>query len=416
MEKLRSVKARQFTIDILLNLLASFTPLLILQILVLPSLSKHLGDEKYGLLVTIIAMMNAVPGVLGNALNNIRLLNNDSYKSVRIKGDFNLILLLFTAIGSLVVIIGTVYYEGRFDYSTIITTLLAILWIYREYSVVAFRINLNYSAILINNVLLAIGYLLGYFLVILAEWQWQWIYVIGLCFSIGYIVSKSAFHREPIRKTNLFNKYLSDSITMSFAGFLSRLITYADKLLIFPVLGAQAVAVYYASSVFSKSVMMAVTPVTGVVLTYVAKLTKRPRPALAHVLVIFVLGIVSYIVSILLSIFLLNKLYPEYVEMGSNLVYFTAFSAVLEAMSSLISPLVLRFNKVKWQLRISLVINFFYLALVIPLAKMYSLMGFGMVLCVASMARLILLIWVYMMKQDTEDQPQDFENKTIGEN
>ena len=87
----------------ILNIVANAIPVFLLQLILLPFLSRYLNSEEYGLTVTIMAFLNVVPSTLGNTLNNIRLLHNKSYKENNYIGDFNIILVASSLINIIII-------------------------------------------------------------------------------------------------------------------------------------------------------------------------------------------------------------------------------------------------------------------------------------------------------------------------
>lgn len=59
------------------------------------------------------------------------------------------------------------------------------------------------------------------------------------------------------------------------SNVLARAINYADKILLYPLLGGTMVSVYYAATVFSKVVSLAITPINSVALSYLSKINKK---------------------------------------------------------------------------------------------------------------------------------------------
>lgn len=145
--------------DMALNIFATAIPTFALQLIILPILARSMSDAKYGLLVTILAILNVVPSTMGNVLNNIRLLYNNDYIENGYEGDFNVILLLLTGI-NLIIVSGFLFlYERPFSCISLFLTLLAsVIWIMKEYFIVAFRIKIDYIAIMNNNLLQVVGY------------------------------------------------------------------------------------------------------------------------------------------------------------------------------------------------------------------------------------------------------------------
>ena len=82
--------------DFFINILASGIVTCVLQILIYPMLGQNFNIMDYGLLLTIMGVVNIIASAFGNSLNNTRLLKNNLYKN---PGDFN-ILLLFSSVFS----------------------------------------------------------------------------------------------------------------------------------------------------------------------------------------------------------------------------------------------------------------------------------------------------------------------------
>ena len=101
--------------DMILNIVATSIPTVILQLLILPSLSNYMDGNAYGLMVTILAVLNVVPSTIGNVLNNVRLLHEESYKKDNEQGDFQILLTIFQAINLLIMITVSIYYLGTKD-------------------------------------------------------------------------------------------------------------------------------------------------------------------------------------------------------------------------------------------------------------------------------------------------------------
>lgn len=170
-------KKKKVFFDMVLNILSTAIPTVILQLCILPAIASYVSDEKYGLMVTILAMLNVIPGTIGTTLNNIRLVYQEKYNEEKIIGDFHILLTIYEIINVLAIFIISWYYIGKFDFVNILLiAITGVLWLGREYHIVAFRIKLNYKAILWNNLFLILGYLIGYF-IFKATGYWQYIYI-----------------------------------------------------------------------------------------------------------------------------------------------------------------------------------------------------------------------------------------------
>lgn len=383
--------------DMLLNVIATTIPTVVLQLLILPVLANYMSGDEYGLMVTILAVLNVIPSTVGNMLNNVRLLHEEEYKKMEKVGDFQILLVISETINIVIMSVLSVYYLGCEDiFSNILLVIIAILWLGREYHIVSFRIVLNYTAIMMNNIFMVLGYIIGFgFFKYLG--YWQLIYIFGFLFSYIYIFKKSHIIQEPFKKTALFSMVTKDTIYLIIATLLARAINYADKILLYPLLGGTMVSIYYVATVFGKVVSLAITPVNSVALSYLSKVNKKPNSLFKWTyLVGFVACVIGYILAIAFSRPILSLIYPGYVDDAMKYIYITSGTIVVSVLASLINPFVLRYFDVKWQICINGVTTIFYVVISLLLLKIAGLMGFCIGALLSNILKLIITTLIYL--------------------
>ena len=324
-----------------LNIAATAVPTFVLQLIILPQMARNMTDERYGLLVTILALLNIVPATLGNALNNVRLIYE---KEEEKSGDYNALLLILSFINLIVVAAITYLYEREITFFSLFLIVIAsVLWLVREYYIVAFRIKINYVNILISNLSMVAGYAIGYYLFRLFG-HWQYIYILGLLCSLGFIFLKSDLWKEPCCCGKRFGALSTQTTLLALALFMARIPTYADKLLIFPILGGATVSVYYTATLFGKVISLAITPISGVMLSYLSKLRRKNDNVFRMTfLCAAVVCFVGYFACVAISRPVLILLYPQFVNEAMKYIWITTGTAILSALISIINPFVLRF-------------------------------------------------------------------------
>ena len=392
-------KYRKPIADAMLNIIASAIPLALLQLLILPGIGNTLGQVKYGAIVTLLSLTTLIAFPLGNALNNVRLIQCKEYEDKRLSGDFNLLLLISVAADAVFTLAGCIYYaskETKLDIVLII--IITILTLAREYYTVAFRLILNYKAILVNNIILAAGYSLGYLLFVYSH-IWEFIYIIGTLFSLIYIFFKTDLPKEPLKKTELFRGTFNKDLVLILSSFMGQAVNYADRLLLFPLLGAAAVSVYYSATIFSKIISMGISPISSVMLSYFAKMEKFSRKYFYSLLLISALfGIAGFGICILISKPLLFYFYPKWAAQSMPLVYVTAATAIFSAIASIINPVILKFCNINWQIVIAAVKMVLYVGFALLFFEFYGLMGFCIGIFIATVVDLLLKIIIFMFK------------------
>jgi len=395
---------KKIVFDMALNITASMVPVAVLQLVIFPLFATRLGDDRYGLLLTIVSLMTLCTGTFGNSLNNVRLLMQLKYSEQKLSGDFNVILLCLAILNCIVMGIGTYLYEGAFyPLSVALILLSSVLQLVREYYNVEFRLNLNYIAVLVNNILLVAGYIIGCGLFLLTD-QWQFIYITGTAFSLLHILKKTTLHREPFKTTALFRETGIKSLVLMVSSFLANAINYMDRLLLFPLVGGASVAIYYSATLFGKIISMGITPINSVMLSYFSKMkTFRQKNFWLVLGASFALGAVGYGACILISRPVLMLLYPQLAEQAMQYIFVTTATAMLSMVVSVLNPIILRFCNTNWQIGINGANVLLYTVLSLLLLKQYGLMGFCVGALLAVCAKLLLMIGIYCFSLKSSD-------------
>lgn len=391
---------RKIIIDAILNIIASAIPLIILQLIALPFISSSIGDTRFGLLLTLISLSTLLSHPFGNVLNNIRLLQNEDYKQKNITGDFNLLLVTSIIINTFMMILGTVYFQGFFSIiNTVLITIISCLELIRGYLIVTFRITLNYKAILINNLLLGTGYIFGLAVFYIIGY-WQLIYILGSIFSLFYIVSKSTLLKESYSKTILFKATTYKSFILFLSVFMTTALSYVDKLLLYPLLGPTAVSIYFTATILGKLIASIITPISSVMLSYLTRIEEIKIKNFIYIISLTgLVGFLGYFVTIMISNPLLNYLYPDWAAESMELIYITTATTIIGVMSSVIHPIILRFNNVNWQVIISGTNLVVYTICVFIFYNYFGLIGFCVGILIANGIRFLFMILIYIINQ-----------------
>ena len=390
------MKKKKIVIDIALNITATAIPVFVLQLIILPNLSKFMDSDKYGLLVTILALLNVIPATFGNSLNNIRLIYGNDNRTETQPADYNVLLLLLAIVNLIVVSAFAYYYDKEITpVSMILTLIISVLWLMREYHIVAFRIKLNYVYIVVNNLIMVAGYLLGYVLFRLYG-RWQMIYILGQLSSLIFIFLKSELWREPFKISPDFGKITGQTALLISAGFLTRVTSYADKLLIFPILGGAMVSIYYASTLFGKIVSLTITPISAVMLSYLSKSKKKNDSSFRSALLLSAcVCTVGYFVCLFISRPVLALLYPQFVDEAMKYIRVTTGTTVLVAMISIINPFVLNYFDMRWQMVINGTYVLIYVSFSLFLLGKFGMLGFCIGAFTATFLKLCFMLIIY---------------------
>lgn len=384
-------KYKKIFMDLILSVCATAIPLIALQLIILPLIAARSTDEIYGLVLTIISIATVIGTSLGNALNNVRLIKDVEYEEKKYQGDFQLLLICEIIAGFFLVIVSVSRYNlGVLD--IIFIVIMTLLWIVQGYYAVAYRLKLNFKGIVINNVIMAVGYIIGYALFCISGF-WELVYIIGLMGSLLYIAKTSTIMKEKVKKTPMFLITGKELVFLVIAGIIANLLNYADRMLIYPLIGGTAVSVYYASTLFGKLVSTAVVPLNSVVLSYLAKKTSMAKGMFNKAFGVS-LGVacVGYVVCRIIAYPALQILYPQWAEESIKYVPITTAVAMLTMMINVLSPFVLKFCAMKWQIVINAIMLLVYIVAAIGLFSQFGLMGFCAGVLISNLVKLVIML------------------------
>lgn len=399
----------KFLTDVILNIFASALPIFTLQFILLPEVASEIEASTYGYIITIVSWMNFSAFTLGNVLNNSRLIYNTKYDDANIKGDFNVLLIVFFIINIGVMSLGIIYYDRSFDTVNLIFLILASSFVLiKGYAIVEFRIKLNYKKILLESICSVLGYCIGYFFFLYTGY-WQFIYLFGAVCGCAYVMMNTTILKEPYRKTSIFRNTKLRTYALLGAGFLNASTVYIDKLLLFPLLGGMAVSIYFTSTILGKTIALVLGPITSVFLSYISRLKKIENQSLIMLLIISTtVGLAGYVSVILVSKPILTFLYPQFVDDSIKYIYITTAAMIITIICNIFNAVLLKFCDMKWQLAINAIYLVVYVVLSLILLDHYGLIGFCVGILLANILKLFLMIGVYFLLDENNK-----ENKTM---
>lgn len=385
-----------------LNLIASATPLVLLQLVVLPSLNSVLGSSYYGLVITLISLFTLFPTVFGNTLNNVRIIEDIRYSKANLSGDFNVLALILSSLSMLLTGIVGLAYIGQFSVSDFVgLCITACLFFIANYYSVGFLIHIDYRKVLICNLIRSFGHLLGLLLFCLIGY-WYWIYILGYGLSAIYILLNTTLVKEPFRITEYFQPTAKEETILLISSFLGNATSYADRILLYPLLGGFMVSVYYAATLLGKLITLAINPVSAVLLSTLGRMSQIGSKSIRSMLLCTALvGITAYVACVLLSRPVITLLYPDLVEDAMTLILITCATSVMSALASMVNTIILRFCNMKWQMVINVVVLASYLGFSIAFLFQWGLPGFAVgTLCAATISLVMRLVILYAKRDE----------------
>lgn len=376
--------------DFIINILASGIVTMILQVIIYPVFGQKLDIEMYGMLLTTMGLVNVIASALGNSLNNVRLLKNNNYS---IKGDFN-ILLLFSVIFSLIVsfLLSLLVFKYNM-YMSLTISFLTALSLIRQYIIVTYRINLDFKSLLINNIFISIGYIIGLFISLKIN-NWVFAFLMGELFGVLHCVRKSKLIFEPYKKTDNFSDTFKSYLHLIISILFGQSMLYMDRFIILPFLGSEMVSIYTVATFAGKTLGIVALPISSVLLSYYTKksfvFTKKKLNSIF--LMIMLISAISLLVVQIACPYVLPILYPKIYKYVIPYLLFANIGAILNISSNILQPAIMKICKTKYQIYIQLVFILTFFVCSYIFLKRYGLYAICLSMILANVVKIIFMM------------------------
>lgn len=388
----------RITGDFVISILASVVYTFARQIVVFPMLAARLSDADYGTLLTVAGLANVCTAMIGNSLNNIRLVQDSKYRDQGLLGDFNFLCLLGSGFS---VIFAAVLW--RMFHLSLVTVVLLTLYLVvsnlYQYATAFFRLELNFKRNFLSNVLVSAAYIAATF-IFASETLWPAIFLVGEGAGLVYTWKVTPFKREPLIRTPLFSITAATLLTYMATNLINNLLTYADRMILYPVLGAESVSYYSTASFFGKSAGIVMTPIAGVLLGYFAQKNFRASKKLFALvngislccLAVFLAG------CWLLAPWFTRLLYPTLYDGAAPYIFLANLAAAVGIAANMAQPMVLKACSIKWTLLTQVLYGISYLLFSCLWLPSYGLLGFCWASIVSNGIRLLALYTIGFLK------------------
>ncbi len=365
-----------FIMDSVKTIIGTLLIALGLQFLAYPIINQRVGNEAFGSILTIYTIITITSVVLGNTLNNIRLINMNLYKSNHYYWKFVLILLISILIESIALIIVFLYFFNLNTIDIIFLILLNILMCLRIYLNVFFRMTLKYNQILYIALIQFLGLLIGLLLYYLTQ-NWIVCFITSELFATIYTLVKlrgltiGAYQSED-------NNVVKDYVMLLSTNSLNNLNLYLDRLILLPIIGGTAVTISFLSTFIGKMLATFLYPINNVVLSHISvnesdNIKKQYlKTNLFAIAALCLVMIICYPITIIIVSLLYNidsSLYSKFIILGNIGVLFNAVSIMIQTLNTKHASITLQANYMTFH-----TITFIFITILMTIA--FGLNGF----------------------------------------
>jgi O-antigen/teichoic acid export membrane protein len=353
-------------------------------------------------MLTIIGLVNIGIGMFGNPLNNARLIDNKYY--IEQKGDYNIFLSLLCLLNTVFIFVSVRSYDLNIDWLSYLLLLsISIFSVVVSYLEADYRIHLNYKRIMFSKIIQTSGYGLGCLLFAKTK-RWEWIFFIGYGLNLVFVFATTSLWKEPFRITSNIRETTKRIFFLELSSAIGSILTYVDRLIIFPIFGGTELSIYYAASIVGKTVLMVTSPLASVLLSYSVRLKSISRKQFfTYILILLAVAGVGYVVCFLISDPLISLLYPDCLAGSKQYIPWTVAASMLGVIYSFVWPLVLRFGKNSYPSLITIFKAVVYVLVALLTVRKFGIMGICYANLLSTGAQVLVVIILGFKVCDKKD-------------
>lgn len=398
--------------DMVYTMGATIVMQIVLQIILYPLLNKFFGESTTGTILYFMGIVYIFPQAIGTALCNTRLISRKTMDTTN--GDFSKIL-----ISASVVCAAICFYVGfREDKDVVFSLMFAlftVVYSVRMYSLVDFRLSLNFKGYFICHIVVSAGYLVGFGLYFLCHY-WLIIFFIGEAAGLVYSAIKgSIFKRE--QATGYAKKNIKDYLLLVFSLLLRDGVNQYDKVVIFSLISSDLVTEYNALSLIGKSMQMLINPVNTLIISYLsAKDSGFTKKKFRKFTVIcLAAGAVFLLACQIATPIYIKIFYNSFYDNVAQYCFVINCGLIIGFIASLFMATIMSQGKTTVYTGVQVIWGVLYVSLAYIFTKKYSIMGLACVSIAVNSLKLIASVIIARLTCITEDSTEKQDIEQISE-
>ena len=366
-----------------------------LQFAVYPFWERRAGEAALGNILYLISLMNIFAVSMGVSVNYARL--KESEKETSTNTPYLFILLVASVVAATVGLAITFFGGVAFSLADRIifcVVMCATMW--RYYADVEYKLLLNYKSYFVYYLLIAVGYAIGIGLFYVTG-LWTITLLCGELLGLSFVfVRGHVFRFDGRTDGQTIKNVLKIVLILLGSEMLSTLIFNADRIVLKTVIDEVAVTEYYLASLLGKTIALLTTPLTGVIIGYLSKYKGELTTKIMGIVVLVSVGMVGLatIGCTVGSYIIMPILYPNQYDVVRSYFFIANLSQVMFFVGSVITVVLLRFAKSRYQIYITVVYSVCFVSICIPFAIKSGLTGFCIGLALTCFARFAVTVFL----------------------
>lgn len=384
-------KRKKIVMDLFFNTFGFGIYMIAQQIILLPIMAQVFSESEFSKIVLYISVYAIITNVLGSELGIVRQVKNENQNYF---SDYNRILLQLIPIIIIISVISLIVL-GFGIVEILLLTITIILGNIRLYSAAYFRTNKDFKNVVIQNLIYLIGIVIGIAILFVSKQIWiPMLLAEVLC--LIYDLLKTDLTKGNIAKTTENKNVWKTFRNFGFISFLVNMTTYFDKIIIYPILGENAVSVYYSTSSMSKILALITNPLHGVILSWLKGNDENFKKKITRTTlkVNIPIIILTFIIGLPITYLAVRILYPQYLESALPLLLPISIGMAFNTVATIVKAILLKYVDSK-RLVTSYIIYIIVLAVLgIGMSTFWGIIGFAYATAISKITLWILFLYI----------------------
>ncbi|AKC75183.1 capsular biosynthesis protein [Staphylococcus haemolyticus] len=369
--------------DFIFSILSNIVLMLLLQMFLIPVYSKGHTTKEFGEFILILTLVNIISPILGNSLNNIRLikknddsLNENGYTTTSLIGFLLVLIITFLCVMN--------------KHFTLIDSIYASLWsgmlLVRSYLFVYYRIDFRFKSLLYISISASFIMFLG----VLAVYFYD-VSIFSVLFASEFTMTILMFldYRKKFHKFEF--EFLNSEENKNYfeligANSVLNLINYSDRILISVFLGTTYVPLFFVATILGKISNMLINPIVTVLLSY--EVNDESKNNYLQIRKTFkLILLVSFILTIFITIaswIFIFLFYNEYLNKVVGLIFLANLGVILMSSSAVLQMKLVANSLFRQNLLINMITLIIIVAFSFILVKFLNIYGYTFALIIAA--------------------------------
>ncbi|MGD6900486.1 lipopolysaccharide biosynthesis protein [Bacillus infantis] len=366
-------KYKKVLFEFIINILSFSILIIVQQLLALPIISRFYHVDIFGQIILAFGISNIITSMFGFSIGNARLLDQKSYNYtyLRLLNFSNFLAMIIGFIVYILIFPGD--YVGGGFYSVV-----CALGNIRYFLISEYRLRNDHNWILNQNIVYFLGIIIGIILFNFYLKNWLIIFlfaeIASVITSYYFLFAKEGFLKLFVDKSRL-------SLTNSYQLMINNGVSYSlsqyDRFVIYPILGASNVSLYYSTSISARIGSLIMNPMSNFFLGKLANKNSEIRKKTVYMVILSsIVVVLSYfLLTIGITPILIKILYPSFLTKVKHLILPICLGTALMGGINLLKPVVMKYKGVKYYNKLFIMYGFVLVFLSVILSIKYGLLG-----------------------------------------